>query len=142
MVATATPRITVQFNSINDVAWYMSAFFATSYASQFHWNQAYTRYRSKTVFMSALVIFATGLALSGGAPSTIPLIVGRSITGLGQNGILLGAVSILIPIVPLHRLPMFQEVLGLMYAAGAITGHVLGGVLSSFGSWTWYFLIT
>ena len=119
----------------------MSAYFATTYASQFHWDQAYNLYQPKTVFLSALVIFAVGLGLSGGAPSTIPLIVGRSITGLGQHGVLLGAMYIMISIVPLHRRPAFQALQGLTLGVGAIAGLLLGGVFATFVSWTWCFFL-
>lgn len=92
--------------------------------------------------MLALVIFAAGLALSGGAPSTIPLIVGRSLAGIGGNGISQGLMLIMIPMIPLHKRRAYQGAFGATFAVGNVTGHVLGGVLTSFVSWRWCFLIT
>lgn len=41
IVATAIPRITDQFQSLNDVGWYGSAFFLTVAAFQSTWGKAY-----------------------------------------------------------------------------------------------------
>jgi MFS family permease len=41
IIATAIPRITDDFHSLNDVGWYGSALFLTVAASQSVWEKAY-----------------------------------------------------------------------------------------------------
>ena len=81
IVATAIPRITDEFHSLNQVGWYGSAFFLTLGAFQSAWGKAYKYFPLKLTFLLAIGIFEVGSLICGVAPDSTTLIVGRAIAG-------------------------------------------------------------
>ena len=66
ILATAIPRITDEFHSLDDVGWYGSVFFMTVAASQSTWGKAYKYFDLKTVFLGSLALFEAGSLICGG----------------------------------------------------------------------------
>ena len=91
IVATAIPRITDQFKSLEDVGWYGSGFFLTFAAFQSMWGKAYRYWDLKWVYMVCIVIFEIGSLICAVADSSTTLIVGRAIAGGGGAGIASGS---------------------------------------------------
>jgi MFS transporter, DHA2 family, glioxin efflux transporter len=91
IVATAIPRITDQFHSLDQVGWYGSAFFLTLAAFQSTWGKAYKYFPLKTSFLVSIFIFEIGSLICGVAQSSTTLIVGRAIAGVGGAGIASGS---------------------------------------------------
>ena len=81
IVATAIPRITDEFHSLNDVGWYGSAFFLTIACFQSTWGKAYKYFQLKPTFMVSIAIFEIGSLICGVAPNSKTLIIGRAIAG-------------------------------------------------------------
>ena len=81
IVATAIPRITDEFHSLNQVGWYGSAFFLTVGAFQSTWGKAYKYFHLKPSFLMAIGIFEIGSLICGVAQGSTTLIVGRAIAG-------------------------------------------------------------
>ena len=90
IVATAIPRITDQFKSLEDVGWYGSGFFLTFAAFQSMWGKAYKYFDLKWVFMFCCFVFEVGSLVCAVAPNSEALIVGRAIAGMGGAGIASG----------------------------------------------------
>ena len=95
IIATAIPKITDRFNSINDIGWYGSAYFLTSTALQPTFGRIYKFFHIKWVFLSAIGVFELGSLICAVAPSSTALIVGRAIAGIGVGGIFSGALIII-----------------------------------------------
>ena len=81
IVATAIPRITDEFHSLNQVGWYGSAFFLTLGAFQSTWGKAYKYFHLKPSFLIAIAIFEVGSLICGVAQNSTTLIIGRAIAG-------------------------------------------------------------
>lgn len=81
IVATAIPRITDEFDSLDQVGWYGASFFLTVGAFQSTWGKGYKYFPLKSTFLVAIAIFELGSLLCGVAPNSITLIVGRAIAG-------------------------------------------------------------
>ena len=81
IVATAIPRITDEFHSLDQVGWYGSAFFLTVGAFQSTWGKAYKYFYLKPTFLTAIGIFELGSLICGVAQDSTTLIVGRAIAG-------------------------------------------------------------
>ena len=81
IVATAIPRITDEFHSLDQVGWYGSAFFLTLGAFQSTWGKAYKYFHLKTTFLVTIGIFELGSLICGVAQDSTTLIVGRAIAG-------------------------------------------------------------
>ena len=81
IVATAIPRITDEFHSLDQVGWYGSAFFLTVGAFQSTWGKAYKYFPLKPSFLISIGIFELGSLICGVAQDSTSLIVGRAIAG-------------------------------------------------------------
>ncbi|KAK8066222.1 hypothetical protein PG997_012969 [Apiospora hydei] len=96
IVATVIPKITDEFNvSFPYIGWYAAAFFITLAVFQSFWGRAYTHFNQKLVFFTTIVIFEVGSVVCGAAPSSIALIVGRAVAGLGGAGVTGGIYNII-----------------------------------------------
>ena len=112
IIATAIPKITDEFHSINDVGWFASAYLLTTCAFQLFFGRLYTLFNIKWVFLIALLLFEIGSVICGAAPNAIALIVGRAIAGVGGSGIFSGALIILANSAPLDKRPLYTGFIG------------------------------
>ena len=82
IVATAIPKITDEFHSLDQVGWYGSAFFLTLGAFQSTWGKAYKYFPLKISFLVSIGIFELGSLICAAAPNSTALIIGRAIAGM------------------------------------------------------------
>ncbi|KAF3385431.1 Efflux pump roqT [Penicillium rolfsii] len=141
IIVNAIPYITNEFNSIDDVGWYGSAYFLTFCAFQLLFGKIYSFYNPKWVFLTAVVIFEIGSAICGAAPNSTVLIVGRAIAGLGSSGIFGGSVIITFFTVPLHMRPIYSGIVSLIFAIASVTGPLIGGGFTEHVTWRWCFYV-
>ena len=138
IVATAIPRITDEFHSLNDVGWYGSAFFLTVASFQSMWGKAYKYFPLKATFLLSIGIFEIGSLICGVAQNSVTLIIGRAIAGMGGAGIASGAYTIIAFTVPPVQRPAFTGILGAVYGCASVIGPLLGGVFTSQATWRWW----
>jgi MFS family permease len=128
IVATAIPRITDQFHSLDDVGWYGSAFFLTLASFQSMWGKAYKYFPIKPTFLLSIFFFEVGSLICAVSKNSVTLIVGRAVAGAGGAGIASGAYTIIaFSARPKHR-PAFTGVLGAVYGTASVIGPLLGDI--------------
>jgi hypothetical protein len=108
IIATAIPQITNDFQSLGDIGWYGSAYMLTTAAFQLIFGRIYRFYDLKKTFLACILTFEIGSAICGAAPNSVAFIIGRAIAGIGAAGIMTGSMMSIIPMVPLHKRPVFQ----------------------------------
>ncbi|TKY85287.1 hypothetical protein EX895_006367 [Sporisorium graminicola] len=141
IIGVALPSISNEFHSLNDVGWYGSAYMATTAAFQLVWGRIYKANPVKPTFLIAVLIFEVGSAVCGAAPSSKGFIVGRAVAGAGGAGIMNGAISILMAVVPLEKRAAAQASFGAVFGIASALGPLLGGAFTQRVSWRWCFYI-
>lgn len=140
IVATAIPQITDDFHSLDQVAWYGSAFFLTLASFQSTWGKGYKYFTLKPTYMLSIFIFEIGSLICAVAQNSTTLIVGRAIAGVGAAGIASGVYIIIGFSAPPRQRAAFTGLLGATYSIASVAGPLLGGVFTSNVSWRWWYV--
>ncbi|KAL2842719.1 major facilitator superfamily domain-containing protein [Aspergillus pseudoustus] len=128
IISTAIPRITDEFQALEDVGWYGSSYLLTTCMFQLVFGKLYGYFPIKIVFLAGVVIFEVGSAVC-------------AIAGLGASGIFQGAMVIVAYSVDSHKRPMYNGIFGSIYGIFSIVGPLLGGAFTSHVTWRWCFYI-
>ncbi|KAI2628590.1 major facilitator superfamily domain-containing protein [Hypoxylon sp. NC1633] len=138
ILATAIPSITTDLNSLQDAAWYSSGYYLTNMALQPAFGQLYRLFSIRLIFLSCVVLFEAGSVLCALAPSSIILIIGRLITGVGGGGLYIGSVVLIGYAVPVGHRAMYISMVTSLDGVASFAGPLLGGVLTD-SHLTWRF---
>lgn len=138
IVTTAIPAITAQFLSTDDIGWYGSAYLLAASAFQPLYGRIYGSFSVKVSFLAALAVFELGSLICGVSPTSVALIVGRAIQGLGSAGILTKEFVIVTHAVSLQKRPVYFAGVGILFGMGSLCGPLLGGVFTDLTTWRWW----
>ncbi|KAI6777791.1 uncharacterized protein J7T54_001400 [Emericellopsis cladophorae] len=140
ILATAIPSITADFG-LADVSWYASVFFFVVAGFQSSWGKAFRYFPLKPALILSLIIFELGSIVAATAQSSVALIIGRAVTGLGAAGMSSGAFLVAGLIGPPRKRPIYIGIIGVSASIGAVSGPLIGGALTTGLSWRWCFWI-
>lgn len=108
---------------------------------QSSWGKAYKYLPLKITFLASIGVFELGSLVSGAAPNSTALIIGRAIQGLGASGIGTGAYTIIAFVAEPSKRAAMTGTVGFAYGLAVVLGPIVGGALADHLSWRWCFYI-
>ncbi|GAW20869.1 hypothetical protein ANO14919_103810 [Xylariales sp. No.14919] len=141
IIATAIPRITDEFNALQDVGWYGSSYLLTLFAFNLFFGRLYQQLSVKWTFLTCLFLFELGSFICRVSPNSTTLIFGRAIAGVGSSGLFSGSLIILAFAAPLEKRPIYTGLIAAVYGIASVVGPLLRGVITDHATWRWCFYI-
>lgn len=141
IVGTAMPRIVGELGGLAHLSWVVTAYVLASTVSTPLYGKLGDLYGRKRLFVTSIVIFLTGSALSGLSQSMTELITFRALQGLGAGGLIVGVLAIIGDLVPPRERGRYQGYTAGVMAIAMMGGPLVGGFLTDHLSWRWAFYV-
>ncbi|MFH8797147.1 MDR family MFS transporter [Streptomyces sp. NPDC017941] len=141
IVAPAMPTIVGDLGGLEHLSWVVTAYTLATAASTPIWGKVGDMYGRKGAFLSSIVIFLVGSALSGIAQDMGQLIAFRAVQGLGAGGLMVGVMAIIGELVPPRERGKYMGMMTGVMAVAMIGGPLVGGTLTDHLGWRWAFYI-
>ncbi|GAA4013373.1 MDR family MFS transporter [Streptomyces marokkonensis] len=141
IIGTAMPTIVGELGGLEHLSWVVTAYTLATAASTPLWGKLGDMYGRKGVFMTSIVIFLIGSALSGMAQDMGQLIGFRAVQGLGAGGLMVGVMAIIGDLIPPRERGKYQGMMAGVMALAMIGGPLVGGTITDHWGWRWSFYI-
>ncbi|MEU0386858.1 MDR family MFS transporter [Streptomyces chartreusis] len=141
IIGTAMPTIVGELGGLEHLSWVVTAYTLATAASTPLWGKLGDMYGRKGTFLSSIVIFLIGSALSGMAQDMGQLIGFRAVQGLGAGGLMVGVMAIIGDLIPPRERGKYQGMMAGVMALAMIGGPLVGGTITDNWGWRWAFYI-
>ncbi|MEU2259269.1 MDR family MFS transporter [Streptomyces sp. NPDC019645] len=141
IIGTAMPTIVGELGGLAHLSWVVTAYTLATAASTPIWGKLGDMYGRKGVFLTSIVVFLIGSALSGMAQDMGQLIGFRAVQGLGAGGLMVGVMAIIGDLIPPRERGRYQGMMAGVMALAMIGGPLVGGTITDHWGWRWSFYI-
>ena len=141
LVAPALPTIVAELGGLADYSWVpISAMLASTIVTPIA-GKLSDIYGRKPLYMTGIVVFAIGSALSGLAPNFWFLVFARFVQGAGMGFIMPLSQAIIGDIISPRERGKYQGMMGASFGLASIVGPAAGGFITEHFSWRWLFFV-
>src|SRR3954454_9641636 len=141
VLATALPTIAGQLGTLEDVSYLVTAYVLASTVATRPWGKLGDRHGRRPLLLTALALFLAASAVCGLAQTLGQLIAARTVQGLAAGGLMALAMASVGDLVDPRERPRWQGRIAASFAAAAVAGPLIGGVLVDHASWRWVFYV-
>src|SRR3954447_7649701 len=141
VLATALPTIARRLGTLGDVSHLVTVYVLASTASTPLWGKLGDRHGRRSLLGAALTLFLVASAACGLAQTLGQLIVARGIQGLAAGGLMSLAMASVGDLVAPRERARWQGRIATVFAAAAVAGALIGGLLVEHASWRWVFYV-
>ena len=142
IVNIAMPAIITDLDAtVSQVSWVLNAYNLVLAVFFLSMGRVADRYGQKRVFIFGLVTFTLFSLLCGFAPNIEWLIAFRAGQGLGGAALLTISLAIVLGAFPKRQQGTAVGIWGALGTVAAAVGPMLGGVLVTYGHWSWIFFV-
>ena len=141
LVAPALPTIVAELGGLADYTWIpISAMLAATIVTPVA-GKLSDVYGRKPLYMTGILVFTVGSALSGLAPNFWFLVFARFVQGAGMGFLLPLSQAIIGDVTSPRERGKYQGVLGASFGLASIVGPAAGGFITEHFSWRWLFFV-
>ncbi|HKV88387.1 MAG TPA: MDR family MFS transporter [Candidatus Dormibacteraeota bacterium] len=141
LVAPALPTIVAELGGLSDYSWIpISAMLASTIVVPVA-GKLSDIYGRKPLYMTGIVVFAIGSALSGLAPNFWFLVFARFVQGAGMGFIMPLSQAIIGDIISPRERGKYQGMMGASFGLASIVGPAAGGFITEHFTWRWLFFV-
>ena len=141
IIVTALPRIVADLGGLTSYSWIVTAYMLALTVTVPLYGKLVDVHGARGPFLGAIVLFLVGSALCGAAQTMPELVAFRAVQGIGAGGLVPLALSTIGGLVPPRERGRYQGLIGATFAAAAIGGPPLGGVIVDTIGWRWIFFV-
>jgi EmrB/QacA subfamily drug resistance transporter len=141
VVGTALPRIVANLGGLDHYAWVATSYLLASTVSIPIYGKLSDIYGRRIFFITGMVIFLIGSALSGTSQDMTQLIIYRGIQGLGAGALMPIAIALIGDIFPPAERGKWQGLITAVFGLATIVGPILGGAITDNWGWRWVFYV-
>ena len=141
VLATALPTIAGRLGTLGDVSYLVTAYVLASTVATPLWGKLGDRHGRRPLLTAALSLFLIASAACGIAQTLGQLIAARAVQGLAAGGLMALAMASVGDLVDPRERPRWQGRIAASFAAAAVAGPLIGGLLVEHASWRWVFYV-
>ncbi|MEV4087568.1 MFS transporter, partial [Nonomuraea fuscirosea] len=141
VVAIALPDIAADLGGMDAIGWVVTSYVLASTATGALYGRVSDRFGRRTVFITAVAVFAAGSALCGLAQSMPQLIAARTLQGVGAGGLFVLPTIALSELYPPRLRSRVQGFTGGVFALASVGGPLAGGAITDAWGWRWIFYV-
>ncbi len=141
IVAIALPPIARDLGDFALISWVITAYLLTSTCVTPIVGKLSDLYGRRRLLAACLIVFMAGSAYCALAPSMLALILARALQGLGGGGLITLAQTIVADVVSPRERGRYAGYFAGVWAAAALLGPTIGGILTQYYGWSWIFWI-
>jgi EmrB/QacA subfamily drug resistance transporter len=141
ILSTSIPTVLAELGGLDLLSWVVTAYALATAASTPVWGKLGDLYGRREVFLASLTVFMIGSFMAGIAGSMVELIAYRTVQGLGAGGLMVGAFSIIMDIMPPREGGKYQGAIASIMGVAMVGGPLAGGVVTDLLGWRWSFFI-
>jgi EmrB/QacA subfamily drug resistance transporter len=141
VVSTAMPTVITTLGGLAHYSWVFAVYLLTSTASVPIWGRLSDLYGRRRLYLTGILVFLAGSALSGMAATMPQLIVFRGIQGLGAGAVIPLSMTSIGELYALEERARTQALFSGMWGLASIAGPLVGGYITDTLSWRWVFFL-
>jgi EmrB/QacA subfamily drug resistance transporter len=141
IISTALPTIVGDLGGIAHMAWVITAYTLAITIAMPIYGKLGDQFGRKPLYVTAIILFLIGSALSAISGDMTQLIIFRAIQGLGAGGLMVLSMTILADIFSPAERAKRSGILGGVFGLSSVIGPLLGGFLTENLSWHWTFWV-
>jgi EmrB/QacA subfamily drug resistance transporter len=141
VIFTALPTIVNDLHSGELYIWTINAYTLAMTALQPLYGQIADIFGRRATLVVAITLFLIGSLVCALSTSTITLVVGRAVQGMGGGGLSILPGMIICDLVPLRERQKYTSIIYGAFAIGTFIGPILGGTLTETVGWHWIFYL-